>query len=306
LNPLRIGTRGSALARWQAESVRARLAQLSVPAELVLIRTSGDRDAKTPLHAMAGKGIFIKELEDALLDGRIDLAVHSMKDVPTELPAGLGIAAICERQDVRDALVSRDGQGLTGLPAGALVGTSSLRRQAQLLNQRPDLRMVEMRGNVDTRLAKVARGDCDAIVLAKAGLERLGFTQRIKEVLTPDVFIPAAGQGAIGVETRLDDNAVNQAVRQLDHVDSRIAVEAERAVLAGLEGGCSLPLGVWARASDREFIIDACVLAADGSEALRVRRAGAPRDAAELAPEVAAALRESGAERLLRAAGRAT
>jgi hydroxymethylbilane synthase len=306
MTPLRIGTRASALARWQAETVRARLAELSVAAELVLIRTSGDRDATTPLHAMNGKGIFIKELEDALLDGRIDLAVHSMKDVPTELPAGLGIAAVCERHDVRDALVSRQGLGLADLPAGARVGTSSLRRQAQLLHRRPDLRMVELRGNVDTRLAKVARGDCEAIVLAKAGLERLGLGDRITEVLSTDVCLPAAGQGAIGVETRLDDEAVNAAVSALDHAETRIAVEAERSVLAALEGGCSLPLGVWARIEGREFVIDACVLAADGSESLRVRRAGQTRQAEDLAREAASALRESGADRLLRTAGRAT
>jgi hydroxymethylbilane synthase len=304
LNLLRIGTRGSALARWQAEKVRARLAEWNIPAELVLIRTSGDRDASTPLHAMGGKGIFIKELEDALLDRRIDLAVHSMKDVPTDMPAGLIIGAICARDDVRDALVSRHGLGLDALPAGARVGTSSLRRQAQLLHRRADLRMVEMRGNVDTRLAKVERGDYDAIVLAKAGLDRLGLAGRITEVLSADICLPAAGQGAIGVETRSGDSAVLAVVARLDDAETRAAIEAERAVLAGLEGGCLLPLGVWARTAATGFIVEACVLAADGSESMRVSRVGLPGQAENLGREVAAELRERGADRLLRPAGR--
>jgi hydroxymethylbilane synthase len=304
LSALRIGTRGSALAQWQAEMVRGRLGALNIGAELVLIRTTGDREAKTPLVTMGGKGVFVKELEDALLEGRIDVAVHSMKDVPTELPAGLAIAAICEREDVRDALISRSGAGLMELPNGARVGTSSPRRQAQLLHCRPDLQMVEMRGNVDTRLAKVARGDCDAIVLAKAGLDRLGMAERITEVLSTDVSLPAAGQGAIGLETRQDDPTVRNCVRKLNHSETQLAVDAERAVLAGLEGGCLLPVGVWARTQNRELILEACVLSSDGSEALRVRRAGLPRDAEELGRQAVAALLDRGAGRLLRPAGR--
>lgn len=305
MSGLRIGTRGSALAKWQAETVRDRLAGFGVAAELVLIRTAGDRDTKTPLGAMGGKGVFVKELEEALLEGRIDLAVHSMKDVPTELPRSLVIAAIMEREDVRDALISRSGAVLADLPSGARVGTSSLRRQAQLLRCRPDLQMTEMRGNVDTRLAKVMRGDCDAIVLAKAGLDRLGMADRISEVLSTDVSLPAAGQGAIGIETRRDDFAVQEPVNKLNHTDTQTAVDGERAVLTGLEGGCLLPLGVWARIQDREFVMEACVLAVDGSESMRVRRAGAPRDAEKIGREVAAALLDRGAERLLRQAGRA-
>ena len=304
MNALRIGTRGSALAQWQAEMVRGRLGALNVGAELVLIRTTGDREAKTPLAAMGGKGVFVKELEDALLEGRIDLAVHSMKDVPTELPAGLAIAAICEREDVRDALISRSGTGLMELPNGARVGTGSLRRQAQLLHCRPDLQMVEMRGNVDTRLAKVARGECDAIVLAKAGLDRLGMAERITEVLSTDVSLPAAGQGAIGLETRQDDPTVRNCVSKLNHSETQLAVDAERAVLAGLEGGCLLPVGVWGRTQNREFILEACVLSSDGSEAMRVRRAGLPRDAEKLGRQAAVALLDRGAGRLLRPAGR--
>ncbi len=304
MTPLRIGTRGSALARWQAELARGRLTAMGLAAELVLVRTTGDRRREAPLRAIGGKGIFTKELEDALLDARIDLAVHSMKDVPTEVPASLVIAAVCQRDDVRDALISRDGSGLDGLPAGARVATSSLRRQAQLLHHRADLRMVEMRGNVDTRLGKLERGECDAVVLAKAGLDRLGLADQITEVLSPDICLPAAGQGAIGIETRAGDAAVLEAVAKLDHDETRMAVEAERAVLASLEGGCLLPLGVWARMKEDEFLIEACVLALDGSQALRAQRAGLPRHAGDLARQVAVELLDRGAGRLLQSAGR--
>jgi hydroxymethylbilane synthase len=304
LTPLRIGTRASALARWQAENVGAQLAALGSPAELVFIRTTGDRDSESSLRNMGGKGVFIKELEDALLDGRVDLAVHSMKDVPTELPVGLSLAAVCERADVRDALVSRDSLGFDRLPKGAVVGTTSLRRQAQLRIRRPDLRMTNLRGNVDTRLAKVARGDCDAVVLAKAGLDRLGMSDRITEVLSTDLCLPAAGQGAIGIEARADDADLLSILRKVNHIETQVAVEAERSILAGLQGGCQVPVGVWARKEEREFVIEACVLAADGSESIRVRRAGAPRDADDLARQITAALLDSGAERLLRPVGK--
>ncbi len=221
MNVLRIGTRASALARWQAENVRAQLGAIGSPAELVFIRTTGDRDSESSLRNIGGKGVFIKEIEDALLDGRVDLAVHSMKDVPTELPAGLLLAAICKRADVRDALVSRAFLEFEQLPQGARVGTTSLRRQAQLRLRRPDLEMVELRGNVDTRLAKVARGDCDAIVLAKAGLDRLEMTDRITEVLSTEICLPAAGQGAVGIEARADDAELLRILRKLNH--SRVA-----------------------------------------------------------------------------------
>jgi hydroxymethylbilane synthase len=308
LNPLRIGTRASALARWQAESVRAQLAALGCAAELVLMRTSGDRDRATPLPLLGGKGVFTKEIEDALLENRVDLAVHSMKDLPTRLPAGLVVAAICRREDVRDVLVSRSGLGLDRLPHGARLGTSSLRRQAQLRHRRPDLEMVSLRGNVDTRLAKVARGDCDAVVLAKAGLDRLGLSDRITEVLSPEVCLPAAGQGAIGVETRApagaDDGQVHRAIAPLDHAETRLAVEAERAVLAALGSGCDVPLGVWARQESGELVVEACVLAPDGSDTVRVRRTGTPGDSQSLARDVAAALLDGGASRLLALGGR--
>ena len=308
MKPLRIGTRASALARWQAESVRAKLAAVGCAAELVLIRTSGDRDLETPLRLLGGKGVFTKEIESALLENRVDLAVHSMKDLPTALPEGLVIAAICRRDDVRDVLVSRAGLALHDLPRGARLGTSSLRRQAQLRHRRPDLEMVDVRGHVDTRLAKVARGEFDAVVLAKAGLERLELSDRITEVLTPEVCLPAAGQGAIGIESRAPvndaDREVFMAVALLNHAQTRLAVGTERAVLAGLSVGCDVPLGVWAREESGELVMDACVLSVDGTEAVRVRRAGLPRDAETLGRDVTAALLDGGAGRLLALGGR--
>ncbi len=304
MKSLRIGTRGSALARWQAEFVRAGLARHGVAAELVIIRTSGDRDRQSSLRLIGGKGVFTKELEDALLEERIDLAVHSMKDMPTSVPAGLEITAICERDDVRDALISRHGLELDQLPSGARIGTSSLRRQAQLRHYRGDFEMVDMRGNVDTRMAKLERGDYDAIVLAKAGLDRLGRAGQISQIVPPEICLPAAGQGAIGIETRKREDEFSPAVRKLDHPPSRVAVEAERAVLSGLESGCQVPIGAWARLEAGILVIDACVLSADGSESIRESRTGSSESAIELGRAVAAALLDRGADRLLRLAGR--
>jgi hydroxymethylbilane synthase len=307
LKPLRIGTRASALARWQAESVQAQLAALGCAAALVLIRTSGDQDRQTPLRLLGGKGVFTKEIEAALLENRVDLAVHSMKDLPTALPEGLVIGAIGRREDVRDALISRGGLALAALPHGARVGTSSLRRQAQLRNRRPDLQMVDVRGNVDTRLGKVDRGEYDAVVLAKAGLDRLGLSGAISEVLPPEVCLPAAGQGAIGIEMRAPasnlDKEIAIAVAQLNDAATRLAVETERAVLAGLSGGCDVPLGVWAREESGELVLDACVLSVDGTEAVRAHRAGASGDAGDLARGVVATLLDGGADRLLALGG---
>jgi hydroxymethylbilane synthase len=294
LKPLRIGTRASALARWQAESVQAQLAALGCASALVLIRTSGDQDRQTPLRLIGGKGVFTKEIETALLENRVDLAVHSMKDLPTTLPDGL--------------MVSRGGLGLDTLSKGARVGTSSLRRQAQLRNRRPDLQMADVRGNVDTRLAKVERGEYDAVVLAKAGLDRLGFSIAVSEVISPEICLPAAGQGAIGIEMRVPvsnlDKEIGIAVGQLNHAATRRAVEAERSVLAGLSGGCDLPLGVWAREDAGEFVMDACVLSADGAQAVRARRKGPTQEAEAIARAVVAELLAGGADRLLALGGR--
>ena len=248
--------------------------------------------------------MFIKELEDALLDKRVDLAVHSMKDVPTDLPAGLDITAILERQDVRDGLISRNGAKLADLPAGARVGTSSLRRAAQLRRYRQDLDLQELRGNVDTRLRKLEQGQYDAIVLAKAGLDRLGWSSRITEVIPPDISLPAVRQGAIGVESRASDREVVQILGTLDHAETRASVLAERALLAELEGGCQVPLGAWGRMENGRLVLDACVLSADGRECLQERAEGAASDAERLGRDLAHRMLDAGAGRILRLAGR--
>jgi hydroxymethylbilane synthase len=301
---LRIGTRGSPLALWQANYVRERLAALGAEAELVVIKTSGDRFQNTQLASIGLKGVFIKELEDALLERRVDLAVHSMKDVPTEIPGGLTFPAICQREDVRDVLVSREGVGLRMLPAGARIGTSSLRRQAQLLWFRSDLCLAPLRGNVDTRLRKLSRGEFDAIVLAKAGLERLGAAGVITEVISPEICLPAVGQGALGIECRAEDEEVRGLLLQLDHAETRAAITAERALLAALQGGCQVPLGAWARVENGQLVLDAAVLAPDGSACVR-KQASDTRDNAEaLGRALADKLLEAGAGRLLQLAGR--
>jgi hydroxymethylbilane synthase len=307
LKALRIGTRGSALALWQARSVAQSLRNLAgVEPELVIIKTSGDKFQQASFSEIGGKGVFIKELEDALLEERIDLAVHSMKDVPTELPGGLTIAAMGKREDVRDALLSTSGATLAQLPHGARVGTSSLRRQSQLLHARRDLRMLELRGNVDTRIAKLKRGDYDAIVLAKAGLDRLGLGENISEVLPHEVSLPAAGQGAIGIEARAADTETLRVLAGLEDVDTRRAVEAERAALAGLGGGCQVPIGAWGRTEAGKLALDVVVLSADGSKRLWEKDSGAPADAEALGKRVALKLRESGAAALLERESRGT
>ncbi len=305
MRPLRIGTRGSVLAQWQANAIRQRLAQLaSVGAELVLIKTSGDHFQQAPIGQIGLKGVFIKELEDALLERRVDLAVHSMKDVPTAIPLGLAIAAICEREDVHDCLVSASGAKLTELPAGARVGTSSLRRQSQLRHFRSDLQILELRGNVDTRLKKLERGDYDAIVLAKAGLNRLGWSGKISEALSTDVSLPAVGQGALGIESRADDAELLAVLSRLDHAPTRAAVTAERALLAELEGGCQVPLGAYARIELGKLVLEACVLSPDGADSVRRSATGAPAQAEAIGRRLAQDLLADGADRILKLAGR--
>ena len=278
-----------------------------VASEILVIKTSGDRFTSAPLEQLGLKGIFTKELEDALIDGRADLAVHSMKDVPTEFSDVCRITTVFQRDDARDALVSRAGQLLAALPPRARVGTGSLRRSAQLLAIRPDLAMAEIRGNVDTRLRKLDSASYDAIVLAKAGLDRLGFSARITEILPPEAVLPAVGQGALGVEflaAREEEFRVLD--RLVDH-ETSLAVAAERAVLAELQGGCRLPLGAWARFDKGSMLVDACVLSADGSESIRRSSAGecaSTGDAVKLGKRVAGELLEAGADRLLRLAGR--
>jgi hydroxymethylbilane synthase len=296
----RIGTRGSLLAKWQAEFVRKQLfAVAGLETEIVIIKTSGDKLQTTPLTQAGGKGIFIKELEEALLEEAIDLAVHSVKDVPTDTPSRRMFPAVCRRADVRDCLVGKNGATLANLRQGARVGTGSLRRQAQLRHIRPDLDVRDLRGNVDTRLRKVESGEYDAVMLAKAGLDRLGWSERITETLSPEVFLPAVGQGAIAVECRLRDTEASDVVAGLDDAETRTAIIAERALLAALHGGCQVPLGAWARIERGELLLEACVCSVDGVQYIKQRATSAPELAAELGGHMATLLMEAGAHSIL-------
>jgi len=294
---LRIGTRGSLLAKWQAESIRKRLfAATGVEGEIVIIKTAGDKMQQAPLTQIGGKGIFIKELEEALLEESIDLAVHSVKDIPTDTPSRLMFPAVCRRDDVRDCLV---GSTLANLRQGARVGTSSLRRHAQVLHIRPDLDIRDLRGNVDTRLRKVESGEYEAILLAKAGLDRLGVSQRISEILSPEVCMPAVGQGAIAVECRLKDTETADILSPLDDAETRTAIIAERALLAALQGGCQVPLGAWARIERGELVLEACVCSVDGVQYVKQRATAPPDQAAALGEHMAKLLIEAGAQSIL-------
>jgi hydroxymethylbilane synthase len=307
LKALRIGTRGSALALWQARSIARELREITgLEPEIVIIKTSGDKFQQTSFSQIGTKGVFIKELEDALLDERIDLAVHSMKDVPTEMPEGLTIAAIGKREDVRDALLSSSGATLASLPQSARVGTSSLRRQSQLLHARRDLRVLELRGNVDTRIEKLKRGDYDAIVLAKAGLDRLGLSGNISQVLPHEVSLPAAGQGAIGIEARTGDAETLRVLEALENAESRSAVTAERSALAGLGGGCQVPIGAWGRVENGKLLLDVAVLSPDGTQRMWEKDSGLPEEAEGIGKRVAKKLRDCGAAALLERESRGT
>ncbi|MBW4052101.1 MAG: hydroxymethylbilane synthase [Proteobacteria bacterium] len=267
---LRIGTRASALALWQARHVESLIRALpgAPPVELVPITTTGDVRTDVPLWAIRGRAFFTKELDRALAEGRIDIAVHSLKDLPTAMEPGLALAAVLTREDPRDALISRDGVSLSQLPRGARVGTSSLRRRAFLTRARPDLTLLELRGNVPTRLERLERGDYDAIVLATAGLKRLGLAQRISQYLSPDEFPPAVSQGAIGVCTRADDQHSSDWLKPLEDAATRLATTAERALLERIEGGCQVPLGALASAVVSGIRLRAAVCALDGSQQL--------------------------------------
>ena len=306
MKPLRIGSRGSILARWQAEFVRKQLFQLvGVEAEIIVIKTSGDKMQQSPLSQIGGKGIFIKELEEALLDESVDLAVHSVKDIPTDTPGRLSFPAVCRRDDVRDCLVSHNGMPLAGLRQGARVGTSSLRRQAQLRHHRPDLDLRDLRGNVDTRLRKVESGEYDAIVLSKAGLDRLGWSQKITEALSTDISLPAVGQGAIAIESRVKDQEAAQILEKLDDAETRTAIIAERALLKSLQGGCQVPLGAWARMERGELVMEAVVCSADGSQYIRKKAVAPPDQAAQLGEHLAHELVDGGARNILEEVQRA-
>lgn len=301
LNILRIATRKSALALWQAEFVKAQLEhfhpQLTV--ELVPMTTKGDVILDTPLAKVGGKGLFVKELEVAMLEGRADIAVHSMKDVPVEFPDGLGLQVICEREDPRDAFVSNTIKHFADLPQGAVVGTSSLRRQCQLKAMRPDLVLKDLRGNVNTRLRKLDDSEYDAIILASAGLIRLEMAERIAEYIEPEVMLPANGQGAVGIECRTDDERVKQLLAPLEHHQTRVRVLAERAMNRKLEGGCQVPIGSFATLADDQITLTGLVGAIDGSQIIKQQISGAQSDAEQLAEQLADTLLAQGADKIL-------
>ncbi|MGY5959035.1 hydroxymethylbilane synthase [Kosakonia sp. BK9b] len=300
-NVLRIATRQSPLALWQAQYVKERLEanHPGLTVELVPMVTRGDVILDTPLAKVGGKGLFVKELELALLENRADIAVHSMKDVPVDFPQGLGLVTICERDDPRDAFVSNRYNSLDDLPVGSVVGTSSLRRQCQLAARRPDLQIRSLRGNVGTRLSKLDNGEYDAIILAVAGLNRLGLASRIRVALPPETSLPAVGQGAVGIECRLDDARTRALLQPLNHADTAARVKAERAMNTRLEGGCQVPIGSYAELIEGEIWLRALVGAPDGSRMVRGERRGNPADAEQLGVSLAEELLNNGARAIL-------
>jgi len=299
--PLRLGTRRSALARWQADWITGELRSRGVNVEQVPITTSGDVQQGS-LAQIGGQGLFTKEIQRALIDGRIDLAVHSLKDLPTEPAPGLHLAAVPPRAPTGDVLVSKDAASLDELPEGAIVGTGSLRRRAQLLHVRPNLLIEDIRGNVDTRLKKLDDGRFAAIILAEAGLRRLGFEERIAHVLPLPIMLPAIGQGALGLETRTDDTETNEAVAVLDDPASHRAVVAERSMLAALQGGCLAPIAGLARVENDELTLIGRVIEPSGRRRLEAQHSAAPAKAEALGRQVAEQLLADGAEDLIAAA----
>jgi hydroxymethylbilane synthase len=299
---IRIGTRGSALALQQTQIVVDLLtaAWPDLTVDVVEIRTIGDRIQDVPLAKIGDKGLFVKEIEEALLDGRIDWAVHSVKDLPSQLPDGLSVGMIAERVDPRDALVARHGLRLTTLPEKALIGTSSLRRRAQLLQWRPDLSIVPIRGNVDTRLRKLETEGLDGIVVAVAGLLRMGWEARISDIIPPEICLPAVGQGALGVEMRRDDREAHRLFQPLTSPVMQAAVNAERAFLAYLEGGCQVPIAAWATVEGDELRLRGMISDLAGLTLLRDERRGAIQAPERLGRELAEALLRRGGEAILR------
>jgi len=298
-----IGSRGSKLALWQAEQARQRLLDLkpAIDVRIEIIKTTGDVK-NDPLSVIGGKGVFTKELEDALLDGRIDMAVHSLKDLPTVLPEGLWISAICEREDARDALVLRskvESASLAGLPVGAVVGTSSQRRLSQLKGQRGDVVVKDLRGNVDTRIRKLDEGQYDAVILATAGLVRLGLQDRISARISVAEMLPAVGQGAVAIETRSDNELAVEATRKLDHHETRLSCLAERSFLRSLGGGCQFPIAAHAIVEGDSLKLDGLVAKPDGSEILRDTLSGPLVDPEALGTQLADRLLQQGAASLL-------
>ncbi|TNH05118.1 hydroxymethylbilane synthase [Testudinibacter sp. TR-2022] len=300
---IKIATRQSPLALWQAHFIQSRLQQLypELRIELIPMVTKGDIILDTPLAKIGGKGLFVKELEAALLENRADIAVHSMKDVPMEFPQGLGLSVICEREDPRDAFVSNRYTALDDLPQSAVVGTSSLRRQAQLKALRPDLQIHSLRGNVGTRLNKLDNGDYDAIILAASGLKRLGLSERIRSIIPESQSLPAAGQGALGIETRIDDHEINQLLQPLQHLETTCCVTAERAMNRHLQGGCQVPIAGYATLQNGQLHLKALVAEPDGSLILRAEGSASAVQAEQLGISVGEQLLAQGADRILQA-----
>ena len=301
MKPVTIGTRGSKLALWQAHWIEQQLKDRNIPTRIEIIKTTGDKLTDVALAKVGAesglKGVFTKEIEEALIGGSIDLAVHSLKDLPTELDSRLAVKIIPRRADPRDALV---GMTLAELPKGAKVGTSSLRRAAQMRHLRPDVKVEDIRGNVDTRLRKLDEGRYDAILLASAGLHRLGWQDRIAEILEPKVMLPAVGQGALGIETRAADDAVNELLSPLDDPQTRIAVSAERALLAALGGGCQMPLGAYAVLDGERLSLLGVVVSEDGKQTVRVALTGASKEPEALGQAAATQLLDQGAKDLMK------
>lgn len=297
---LRIGTRASQLALWQANWIKSELERQypGITVELVKIKTTGDKILDVPLAQVGGKGLFVKEIEEAMLRGEIDLAVHSMKDVPTEFPDGLGLVVTTKREDPRDAFIS-DGVKFADLPQGAKIGTSALRRQAQLLKVRPDLQMVIIRGNVETRIRKLKEDNLDAVILAAAGLNRLGFTDVITELLPADLSIPAIGQGALGLECRLDDKATREALEFLNHPPTAFAVAAERALLKRCEGGCQVPIAAHGTVTGDTLDLVGFIASVDGKQTVKDQISGPTSQAEQLGIQLADRLLASGGKAIL-------
>lgn len=298
---IRIATRKSLLALWQAHYVKEQLEALHphITVELVPMTTKGDVLLDTPLAKIGGKGLFIKELEQAMLEGRADIAVHSMKDVPVEFPEGLGLTVICEREDPRDAFVSNNYTHLEQLPAGAVVGTASLRRECQIRARYPHLEIKVLRGNVQTRLRKLDDGEYDAIILAAAGLKRLELEDRIAGLMSPEDSLPANGQGAVGIECRVDDAELLALLAPLDHYESRLRVEAERAMNQGLMGGCQVPIGAYAELQGDQLWLRGLVGRPDGSEVIHEEMTGPATQGKEMGAEMAKRLLARGADKIL-------
>jgi len=296
-----IGSRGSQLARWQANWVKSELERLhdNVDIDIRIIATSGDIIQDVPLAKIGGKGLFVKEIEEALLANEIDLAVHSMKDVPMELPTELGISVITKRENPLDALISKNGEKLADLPQGATIGTSSLRRSSQLLKYRGDFKIHPLRGNVDTRLRKVEEGKYDAILLASAGLNRLGWANRITEEISHDILLPAMGQGALGIETRLDDTKIYDLISTLNHEQTHYAVSAERSLVDRLDGGCQVPIGAYARVEKGLITLKGLVASLDGEIIYKLENVGPVDDAINIGQELGAQLLKMGANEIL-------